>query len=136
MPRLADVDLRQLLRFGVVGAVNTGFSFGLYLVLVWLGLHYAAANLLATVAGILFSFRTQGRFVFRDTRWRKLWRFVPVWLGLFCVNTLLITVFMRLGLDAYRAGAAALVPSILLSYAVQKHFVFDPPPPSRTVESP
>jgi putative flippase GtrA len=130
------MDLKQVIRFGVVGSVNTGFSFGLYLCLVWLGLHYVAANLLATIAGILFSFRTQGRFVFGDTRWRQLWRFVPVWAGLFGFNTLLIAVFVRLDLNAYQAGALALLPTVILSYFVQKHFVFEPPSPNRPVESP
>lgn len=132
----ADMELRQLIRFGVVGMVNTLFSFGLYLLLVWLGLHFAAAHLLATVAGIVFSFRMQGRYVFGDTRWRQLWRFVPVWFGLFVFSVLLIALFVHLGLNAYQAGALALLPTVTLSYFVQKHFVFVPPPPNRPVESP
>ena len=112
-------------RFMLVGVVNTAFSFGLYLLFVYLGLHFATANLLATLAGILFSFRTQGRFVFGDTRWSRLFRFFPLWVALYAFNVLLIALFSRLELNAYEAGALALLPTVALSYFLQRHFVFE-----------
>lgn len=56
------------LRFLLVGLLNTGFSFSLYMLMVWLGMHFAAANLFATLTGIAFSFRTQGTLVFGQPR--------------------------------------------------------------------
>jgi len=121
------LDMRPplVVRFLLVGVLNTGFSYGLYVILVWAGVHFAVANLVATVAGILFSFRMQGRFVFGNTDGALLWRFVPVWIVLWLLNVGLITALVRWGLDPYSAGALALVPTVAASYLVQKHFVFN-----------
>jgi len=135
MPGLAEMVAPRFVRFLLVGGLNTGFSYGLYVVLVWAGMHFVAANLLATVAGILFSFRTNGRFVFRNTDASLFSRFVPAWLSLWLLNVGLIAGLVRWGLDPYSAGALALVPTVAVSYLVQKHFVFKAAPlhaPSRT----
>lgn len=121
---MPDHRTSRPLRFVLVGLVNTAFSYSLYALLVWLGVHFAVANLGATVAGILFSFRTQGRWVFGDTRWGRLRRFVPAWALLYLFNVAVIAVLVRFGLDAYTAGALALVPTVAASYLVQKHYVF------------
>jgi putative flippase GtrA len=114
----------QVMRFVLVGALNTGFSYSLYVLLVWLGLHYAIANLCATIVGIIFSFRTQGALVFADRDWQHLRRFVPVWLVIYGINVGLIALLVRAGLNPYLAGAAALPPTVALSFLLQKHFVF------------
>lgn len=128
MQGLFDMPSQRFVRFLLVGGLNTGFSYGLYVVLVWVGLHFVVANLLATAAGILFSFRTQGRFVFRNTEKSLFLRFLPAWLLLWLMNVGLIAGLVRLGLDAYTAGALALVPTVAVSYFVQKHFVFKDAP--------
>lgn len=128
--------MRKLFRFGVVGAVNTLFSFGLYLFLIWMGLHFALANFLATVAGVLFSFRTHGRFVFGDTRWKNLIRFVPAWALIYGLNVWMIDLLVSRGLNAYEAGAACLLPMVIVSFLVQKYFVFNGPQPRSPREVP
>jgi putative flippase GtrA len=111
-------------RFIVVGAVNTAFSYSLYAMLVFLGLHYTLANLTALVAGILFSFRTQGAFVFNNTERSRFLRFVVTWAVIYLINIGLIRGAMVLGFDAYVGGALAIAPTAVLSYLTQKHFVF------------
>ena len=128
------ISSRQI-RFVLIGVVNTAFSFGRYLLFVYMGLHFATANLLATLAGILFSFRTQGRFVFSDTRWSRLFRFFPLWVALYGFNVLLIALFSRLELNAYEAGALALLPTVALSYFLQRRFVFEIPSAKSKVNS-
>jgi len=123
-----DMLGQRFVRFVLVGGLNTGFSYGLYVVLVWVGLHFVVANLLATVAGVFFSFRTQGRFVFRNTDKSLFLRFVPAWFLLWLMNVGLIAGLVRWGLDPYSAGALALVPTVAVSYLVQKHFVFKDAP--------
>ncbi|MBL8352953.1 MAG: GtrA family protein [Burkholderiaceae bacterium] len=116
----------RFLRFLLVGVLNTGFSYSLYTLLLWSGLHFAAANLCATLAGIAFSFRTQGALVFGSHDWRLLRRFVPVWIGIYAVNVGIIALLVRADLNAYAAGAVALPPTVLLSFLLQKRFVFAP----------
>lgn len=115
----------RVARFILVGALNTGFSFALYALLLWLGLHYTLANFTAMCCGTIFSFVTQGRLVFDNPDPRRYGRFVAAWVATWIFNIALIEAFVELGgLDAYTAGAVALVPVVALSYLIQKHLVF------------
>jgi putative flippase GtrA len=114
----------RFLRFVAVGVLNTAFSYSIYAVLVWAGMHYAPANLLATMAGIVFSFRTHGTWVFDNRDWRLLRRYVPIWIVLYLLNVGLIGLFVRLGLGPYVAGAIAVPPTVLLGFVLQKRYVF------------
>lgn len=123
---------RRWLRFLLAGGANTAASYAVYATLLLAGLPYALANLGGLAFGILFSFRTHSTYVFRqrDRRRRlaQFLRYLACWSVLYAVNVLLIGGFMRLGLDAYWAGALAAMPMALLSYLVQKQFVFGDPP--------
>ncbi|WP_422013826.1 GtrA family protein [Roseateles sp.] len=114
----------ELLRFILVGCVNTAFSYSLYALFLWCGLHFASANLLAFVISLLFSFWMQGRWVFRHLAWQRLWRFVLAWCAIYLVNIGLIALIISAGLTPYEAGALALVPVTLMSYVIQKLIVF------------
>lgn len=115
---------RQWLRFLIVGCLNTSFSYGVYALLLWFGLTFVWANAGALLLGILFSFRTQGRLVFGSRDDRKIIRFALCWGLIWLLNISFIAGFMRMGMNAYTAGAVALVPATGLSYLVQKFFVF------------
>ena len=111
-------------RFVLVGVINTAFSYSIYAGLLFVGFHYAFANFVALLLGIIFSFRMQGRFVFGNTDISLAGRFLLGW-GLIYVGTVLVIGWMiGLGLDAYSAGALALPFTTVLSYFVQKNFVF------------
>ncbi|MDH4393714.1 MAG: GtrA family protein [Aquabacterium sp.] len=125
----------QLVRFVLVGCVNTGFSYALYALFLWLGLNFALANLLAFVISLLFSFVMQGSLVFRNLALRLLWRFVLAWVLVYLFNIGLIAVLMQMGQSAYLAGALALVPVILLSYLIQKFVVFGTPQVQRAADA-
>lgn len=117
----------QLIRFILVGAVNTGFSYGVYACMLFVGVGYALANLLALVLGILFSFKSQGSFVFHNKDNRRLGRFIFLWVIIYLATIALIGRLIGLGFDAYTAGALAVPFSTLLSYFGQKYFVFRKP---------
>jgi len=112
------------LRFLVMGGINTGFSYGVYALLVYCGLNYAVSNLCSLILGILFSFRTQAAFVFQQGAHGLFMRYVMVWAILYLSNIAMIGSMMRIGANAYSAGALAIVPTAVLSYFLQKSFVF------------
>ena len=114
----------QALRFILVGVVNTTFSYLIYAGLLFVGLSYQLANLLALILGILFSFKTMGRLVFRNTANRLLGRFVVSWAAIYICVIYLIGKIIAMGFNAYSAGAMALPFSIALSYLSQRYFVF------------
>lgn len=116
----------QFIRFVLVGIVNTGFAYVIYAGLLYLGLGYASANLIALIVGILVSFKTQGILVFKDSTNRRLIRFVLVWAVIYLFNIFLIGRFIAFGLNPYVSGALALPFVTVLSYIAQKLFVFRP----------
>lgn len=115
-----------LARFVLVGVLNTAFSYGVYAAMLWLGLSYWAASLISMLMGVVFSFRTQGQLVFGNSSWRLFGRFVLVWLFILAFNLSLIGGLIRLGMDAYGAGAVALIPVVGLSFLAQRFIVFRP----------
>jgi putative flippase GtrA len=123
---VAPLLKRRFVRFLLVGGINTAFSYAVYATFLLLGLGYALANLLALVASILFSFKTQGTFVFNNTAHRLIFRFSICWLFVYLCNIAFIGEMLTLGLDAYTAGALAIPPIIAVSYLLQKYFVFNP----------
>ncbi|MDP1678922.1 MAG: GtrA family protein [Candidatus Nitrotoga sp.] len=120
----AKAKTLHVVRFLIVGTVNTSFSYLIYAALLYIGLGYQFANLLALVVGILFSFKTQGHFVFDNPDNRLLGRFVVSWALIYLCTITLIGRIIVLGFDAYLAGALALPFSVALSYLAQKYFVF------------
>ena len=116
----------QLIRFAAVGTFNTSVSYGLYAAFLWLGLPFWAAALFATCLGVLLSFATLGKIVFRSRLEGRFGRFVLLWVGLYLLNIAAIAQFMAFGLDAYSAGLLALVPITGLSFVLQRTLIFTP----------
>lgn len=114
----------EVMRFVFVGIINTCVSYLIYALLLSVGLQYQMANLIALVIGILFSFKTQGHLVFNNRNNRLLGRFILSWVFIYACVILLIGRIIDFGFDAYAAGALALPFSAVLSYVIQKHFVF------------
>lgn len=131
---VSTARIPQILRFLVVGSFNTAASYGAYVLLLALGLHFSLASFGSLVFGILLSFTTQGRFVFGNSSVSRFPRFVAVWAVLYLANIALIGAFERVGINPYLGGALALVPITTLSFLLQRHFVFSPP--SATEEAP
>lgn len=123
----AKKNVRQLVLFGVVGVVNTIFGYGFYALLVWLGLHYELAALISTVLGVLFNFRSIGRFVFQSRDHRLLRRFVAVYTICYGANLAGLWALQKFGINPYWSGALLLLPSAALAFVLQKRFVFTGP---------
>lgn len=118
-------------RFLVVGGIGTLFSYGVYAFLLFCGLNYAVANLAALIAGILFSFKAQGRFVFLNGDNSLIWRFALCWGLIYAANVAFLRQAIHLGMDRYVAGAVAIPPIAVLSFVVQRYVVFRASDPGR-----
>jgi putative flippase GtrA len=117
----------RIVRFVVVGGVNTVFAYAVYAVLLRVGLNYAVANFAALIAGILFGFKTTGTLVFDNRDNRLLGRFVVCWAVIYLLNVASIKKLIEMGIDRYMAGALPIPAIAALSYAGQKYFVFRKP---------
>ena len=120
----------QFILFLIMGGVNTVFYYSLYSLLIYAGLHYAAAVAVAAVCGVLFNFQTFGRVVFKDFQSRLLGRFIGVYIVVYIANVAGLKLLEIAGLaDKYIAGAVLVLPVALLGYVLNKTFVFNRPKP-------
>ena len=119
----------RIVRFLVVGGMGTAFSYGVFAFFLFLGLNYALTSLFAIVAGILFSFKTQGTFVFRNNDSRLLGRFILCWGVIYVAYVVFIARMIAVGVNKYVAGALAIPAVAVLSYLVQRFLVFRPEEP-------
>ncbi len=115
----------RLVRFLVIGAVNTAFSYVIYALLVLIGLHYSLATLISTILGIIFNFFTTGRIVFRNMDNRRIIRFILVYTLTYLVNVLFLKGLVDgLSMDKLLAGALVTLPVALLSYYLNSIWTF------------
>lgn len=131
MDRTGKVGERawEIVRFGVAGVLNTAFGFGLYSLLVVLGIAVPLALLLATVAGVFFNFFTFGGLAFRRLQVRRLPRFLVAYAGIYVFNLVLLEGLRRAtGLGPIVAQLACLVVVAPTAYLVLRAKVFKETP--------
>jgi putative flippase GtrA len=114
----------QFLKFLVVGVVNSAFGYGCYFVLLKVGFNDAAALFCATVAGVFFNFKTTGSLVFQSGDNRLIFRFAAVYAVLYGINLVTIKALEYAGTGPAWAGALALPPMAVLSFLLNRSFVF------------
>ncbi len=124
--RMTHLSTSRLFKFLLVGVLNTVVGYGIYVLGLWVGLHYASAITVATVLGTLFNFRSIGGLVFSDKDHSKLPRFVMVYVVVYLLNVIGVGVFVRLGIAEWLSGLILLIPLALLSYTLNSRFVFKP----------
>jgi putative flippase GtrA len=111
-----------ILRFGVVGMINTSFSYVVFAVLVllsgWPGVSLAGA----TIAGVAFNFQTSRRLIFRSDG-RALW-FVAVYAVVFSLNWAALRALLWYGVPPLWAQALLILPIAAVSFIGQRAFVF------------
>lgn len=117
-------NVRQFFRFIAVGILNTVVGYGLFALFIYAGLHYALASLFGTVLGVLFNFFSTGRLVFQSRDNRRLPWFFGVYAITYVFGVFGLSVLDALGLDMYRAGLVMIPPSAVVSYLMNRHFVF------------
>lgn len=113
-------------RFLLVGGLNTAFGYGVFVACLLLGMHYALAGAVSTALGVLFNFKSTGRLVFGERDNRKLPHFVAVYVIIYLVNTLAIGVMLKFGIAEWLGGLILILPSAILSYVLNRQFVFPP----------
>lgn len=115
---------RRFLLFLIVGGVNTLVGYGLYSGLLFLGLHYAAATVLATILSVLFNFKSTGRVVFGNSDNRLLWRFIIVYIAVCLVNILCLRLYEVFDDNMYVAGIFMIFPSAIVTFVLLNRLVF------------
>jgi putative flippase GtrA len=114
----------QILRFFVVGGINTLFGFAVFAGFILLGLPRELAVFLGLICGILFNFKTTGTIVFRNKNNRLIFRFFGVYLSTYLLTIGLLKLFDMYGVGSLVAMAIIVLPVNLLTFSLHRRFVF------------
>jgi putative flippase GtrA len=114
----------QLIKFLFVGGLNTVFGYGVFAFFLTLHVHYSLAALLSTLLGILFNFKTYGTLVFRNSDNRLLFKFLGVYGTTYLLAVSSIAVLKSFSMSAFVAGAIMAVPLAMISFLLNRRFVF------------
>ena len=115
----------KFVRFIFVGLLNTAFGIGLYCFLIYLGFPYYLSLLLSTVLGVLFNFKTIGVIVFNNRNNGLLIKFSLCYAFVYVINVFLVKILVEFtALDNYLAGVIIIPFTAIISFVIQKNFVF------------
>lgn len=114
----------MFVRYIFVGFINTLFGYSLFGILIFFGFHYSIAVFFSTVLGVVFNFKTIGKYVFNKVGWSEFVRFIFVYALIYVTNLLFIGFFNSYWDNMYISGALCLIPATLISFSLHKLFVF------------
>ncbi len=115
----------EFLRFILVGMINTLFYYLIFSILVFIQTDYRLAVLIASILGTLFSFFNFGRYVFNNQNKKLIIRFVSNSALIYFLNIQLVkTIYATFAFNLYVSGFIAIIPLTLLSYLINKFYVF------------
>lgn len=117
------VPYGQLIRYGLIGVVNTTVAYAVFAILLAVGLHYALATLAGGVAGMILGFRLSGRFVFLNRDKSRFFHFAIVFVIIYIINVS-IQKLLQPWVNPYVGGAIATALGFFLSFGLNRNFVF------------
>jgi putative flippase GtrA len=115
----------QVLRFLLIGLLNTLFGYSVYAFFIIIGFHYALASLFSTILGVLFNFHTIRVYVFKNHNTQLLIRFIMVYGVVYLLNVTGLFILKAMSIGALIAGAILMLPLALGAYALHKYLVFE-----------
>lgn len=114
----------QLLRFGMVGLINTAVSYAAFAVLIVLHTGPLVALIGTTVLSLAFNYQTSRRLVFHSRTQGQILRFLAVYAFVVGVNWMGLRALASFGIPELYGQAMMIVPIALMSFAGQLIFVF------------
>jgi len=122
-----QVELRRLILFTGVGTLNTGVCYAFFALLVYLDCHYNLALAADYLFGIGLGYVLHRLSTFSDRKHVKqaFGKYTLVLVATFLVNLVLLDwIVYEKWLDLLSGQAVAMTGATLLSYFLQKHWVF------------
>ncbi|WP_244642943.1 GtrA family protein [Phyllobacterium sp. 628] len=125
-------DYKQVLRFGLVGVLNTATGYSIILVALWLGWGDIAANMTGYAFGLVVSFFLNSQWTFAKAEYKQaslVVRYILAFLFAYAAN--LVTVIVIRSMDVLDGWAIHLIGIIIytaLFYLASVYFVFSKSP--------
>ncbi len=116
----------RVIKFLLVGLLNTLFGYSLYAILVFSGLPYINALTLTTVIGVVFNFFSMGKMVFHGKGGKITFvKFIFVYLIVYIFNAYFLDLLVtKYNISAYVSQGICLIPSICFNWFMLKNWVF------------
>lgn len=118
---------KHVIRFLFVGVLNTVFGYGIYALLVFLGIQYLVANTISTVLGVIHSYLWNRFFTFKSKNkaLKEIFKFISVYIISYLIGMLTLMIFVKkIGISEYVAGVINLFITTMISYFGHKYFSF------------
>lgn len=117
--------ISRFIRFGFIGAWNTGLSAAVYVLSLYLGAPYYLAVLVTNVAAVVNNYLTFRFFVFGDRPRAPVLRYLFGFAVNYAFTVAAVGFFADIiGMNDYFAGFAALPFVAVFSFALNNWFVF------------
>lgn len=114
----------RFFRFLIIGGINTAFNYCLYAFIVFIGFSYIIATTISLIVGLIFNFKTHGKYVFHDESNHLFYRYVISWIIIYFVNLGMLSLMVERGVNSYLAGAFLLPIIAVFSFVVLRYMVF------------
>ena len=117
----------QIIRFLFVGGLNTMVGYGIYALLIYLGVNLYIANTISTIIGIFHSYLWNRYFTFKskEKALAEIFKFISVYVVSYSLGMLTLFISSKVfNIDPYVAGLINLVITTLISWFGHKYFSF------------
>jgi len=118
-------NVNRLIRFYIAGAINTLLSYCIFATLIYLGVVYWLAVVICYVLGLVINYKTIKTIAFNDSSKQSLRNFFFIFCGTCLLNIGSLKVLIELGINAYVSAWIVVIPISLLSYVLNKKYVFN-----------
>lgn len=124
--------IKQFIKFGIVGLSNTLISYVVYVVLVYLKMHYILANIMGFLVSVLNAYYWNNKYVFKEQEgeqrvwWKTLGKTFLSYAGtgLVLSNVLLVVWVDWLGISEIIAPIINLLITVPLNFIMNKYWAF------------
>ena len=114
----------SFVRFLIVGTFNTIAYYFIYALLIFFNFNYVFAVTVATVITMFVSFKTFGKYVFENNNKRLIIKFSMLTLANYSLTVILIGTLKTQGLDEYQSGVISVTIVSIVSFVVNRYFIF------------
>ncbi len=121
---------KKFVRYIFVGVVNSAFAYSMFVLFMYLGIHYRFSVLLSLLAGVLFNFKTIGGIVFKGSDNKSIFRFALSYIVIFVISVVGLDILKRCGINMYIGGILLMPLSAVVSFTMFNLFVFNKKRPS------
>ena len=128
MIKISKNNIIQFITFNIIGFINTLLTTLLFFLLIYLEINYIISLFFVYVIGILFSFYMNKSFTFKYESSNTMILFVKMcssYIIIFMLNAgLLFILIEKVLINKYLAQIIAMFLLIIISFMLQKFFVF------------